>query len=77
MAKNWLKSEKVSTHSRTKAAAIEVDKKKRAEMAFQHTAARRRLPLFVDKKNSIKGVSTHSRTKAAAIAYFLISQFMI
>ena len=36
--------EKVSTHSRTKAAAAEIFKTYIIKMAFQHTAARRRLP---------------------------------
>ena len=55
----------VSTHSRPKAAATALYT--RLDMAlFQHTAARRRLPLkkCIDEFN--KQVSTHSRPKAAA-----------
>ena len=36
---------------------------------FQHTAARRRLPLLMIKVSITLGVSTHSRPKAAALDF--------
>ena len=57
--------ERVSTHSRTEAAA----NTKRCLMRhrkFQHTAARRRLHDVNNRIDNLKDVSTHSRAEAAA-----------
>ena len=56
----------VSTHSRAKAAAPLSCSICTKGLAFQHTAARRRLLLQTRQRCGVGGVSTHSRAKAAA-----------
>ena len=56
---------KVSTHSRSKAAANK-NVSQLLLLKFQHTAARRRLPLSKLNRGELNDVSTHSRPKAAA-----------
>ena len=58
-------SEKVSTHSRPKAAGSTHNKGLAFDMAFQHTAARRRLDTGKVSELLEGKVSTHSRPKAA------------
>ena len=58
----------VSTHSRPKAAALAYKMLAAKIEAFQHTAARRRLPLQPLIDDGRASVSTHSRPKAAAAA---------
>ena len=58
----------VSTHSRAEAAAIIYIRQKGVFPRFQHTAARRRLPLAFGSDDSLCPVSTHSRAEAAASA---------
>ncbi len=57
--------EKVSTHSRPKAAGLLHPNKPYRLAEFQHTAARRRLALVNTVTPSSSKVSTHSRPKAA------------
>ena len=57
---------RVSTHSRTKAAAEVARRQIVWQSKFQHTAARRRLPTGRAIMLYATPVSTHSRTKAAA-----------
>ena len=56
----------VSTHSRSKAAAWAVIAYQ-TKLPFQHTAARRRLPLDLCELPERYTVSTHSRPKTAAL----------
>ena len=56
----------VSTHSRAEAAAID-NHAERANVWFQHTAARRRLLAMVCGTLWAFYVSTHSRAEAAAV----------
>ena len=58
----------VSTHSRPKAAAPIRSRAAATFSAFQHTAARRRLPSLTMSISGGMPVSTHSRPKAAAAA---------
>ena len=58
----------VSTHSRAEAAAID-NHAERANVWFQHTAARRRLLAMVCGTLWAFYVSTHSRAEAAARAF--------
>ena len=58
---------RVSTHSRTEAAALLFFAKVQFLLKFQHTAARRRLPVTELEKQIPVLVSTHSRTEAAAL----------
>ena len=73
------KTDPVSTHSRTKAAALSCLIICIVQHLFQHTAARRRLPKPVIEIRQHHIVSTHSRTKAAAnvdgdtFHYFIVS----
>ena len=55
----------VSTHSRAEAAAFFIGGFMNWEM-FQHTAARRRLPVLGGLAQNKMNVSTHSRAEAAA-----------
>ena len=57
--------EKLSTHSRPKAAAYTITALQH-EPQFQHTAARRRLPFRSCRYRDYVHVSTHSRAEAAA-----------
>ena len=59
----------VSTHSRPKAAGF-LTLKSSIFCEFQHTAARRRLGLRVNRVHDVQQVSTHSRPKAAGPAVF-------
>ena len=58
---------KVSTHSRAEAAAIPPLPLLQAVVPFQHTAARRRLPIIIFYGSLKFNVSTHSRAEAAAL----------
>ena len=63
---DWMRARyKVSTHSRSKAAANK-NVSQLLLLKFQHTAARRRLPLSKLNRGELNDVSTHSRPKAAA-----------
>ncbi len=58
----------VSTHSRAEAAALNTLRNTVLCCVFQHTAARRRLPIMaLDNVRPIRNVSTHSRAEAAAV----------
>ena len=57
---------RVSTHSRPKAAAIDIFPRRYWYGRFQHTAARRRLQAHELNLDTLIWVSTHSRPKAAA-----------
>ena len=56
----------VSTHSRAEAAAMAYCPHDTKLLKFQHTAARRRLPLLILFQIWLSAVSTHSRAEAAA-----------
>ena len=58
----------VSTHSRPKAAE-QIGHQKPVFVMFQHTAARRRLVIYLQAHQG-KKVSTHSRPKAAVYKQF-------
>ena len=57
--------DRVSTHSRPKAAGVAYAVRKHLRHWFQHTAARRRLGFGLSSFSTISSVSTHSRPKAA------------
>ena len=67
----------VSTHSRPKAAALSVYEYQQSLLQFQHTAARRRLPVAVPALFYLIFVSTHSRPKAAALEFNFNFSFLV
>ena len=56
----------VSTHSRVEAAAALPRATIAQRLAFQHTAAWRRLRVLIKLRTDFVNVSTHSRVEAAA-----------
>ena len=60
----------VSTHSRAEAAALVLTLNDKKSPKFQHTAARRRLPLRIRFSKKAHKVSTHSRAEAAATVIY-------